>query len=328
MPKPPASSSVTIYVPGLCGRGESPQPAPQSFSRAAARAQQHPWEIEGYTSRAVALFDLPASAGLAALARLGEGRPPDHRWWVRCDPVHLVVDRHRLLLLDNDTVMLDAGDAARLGARVAEVFASDGGLLEVVAPTRWYLSLDTPEPLQVADLAEVAGRDVHPFLPAGNARYWRTRLNEAQMLLHEGLAGGHGGEASGGEANSVWLWGPGYAPEPRRASFTRVFADDVLIQGMARLAEVVVASLPGGPDALDLEQSTLAVWRATHAPAQYGDGDAWTASLDAFVTTWWEPLAREMRAGRLKRLTVVGDRGPIYSLEPGRWRKWLGRWAR
>lgn len=325
MLKPPASGSVTIYVPGLDGRVEAPQSAPLAVSRVLARARQHPWDLEGYASRAAALFGLPASAGLAALARLGEGRAPDHRWWVRCDPVHLVVDRHRLLLLDNDSLRLGAEDAARLGARVAQVFAPDGGVLEVVAPTRWYLSLAAPEPLQVAEMAEVAGRDIHSFLPTGNAAYWRTRLNEAQMLLHEGLAGGHGGEAARGEANSVWLWGPGYAPAPTRAVFARVFADDVLIQGMARMVEAAVAPLPAGPTALDGGAATLAVWPTAQAPVQYGDSEAWANALETLVATWWEPLAHELRAGRLKQLAIVGDRGPFYTWEPGRWRRWFGR---
>ncbi len=327
MLKPP-SGSVMIYVPGLGGCAEAPPLAPSPLSRVLARARQHPWDLEGYAPRATALFNLPASAGLAALARVGEGRAPDHRWWVRCDPVHLMVDRHRLLLLDNDAVTLTAEDAERLGARVAQVFAADGGVLEVVAPTRWYLSLPAPEPLQVAEMAEVAGRDIHPFLPTGHAAYWRTRLNEAQMLLHEGLAGGHGGEAARGEANSVWLWGPGYAPERARTVFARVLADDVLIQGMARMTEAAVAPLSADPAALDLGAATLMVWPTAQAPARYGDSEAWAHSLETLVATWWEPLARELRAGRLQRLTVVGDRGPSYTWEPGRWRRWLGRWAR
>ncbi len=328
MPKPPASSSVTIYVPGLGGGPDSSQRQPARLARALARTRRQDGGVEGYAARAAALFDLPAGAGLAALARLGEGHAPDRRWWVRCDPVHLVVDRDRLLLLGNDRLTLDTEEAMRLSARIAEVFAPDGGMLEVAAPKRWYLSLPAPEPLQATDVAEVAGRDVHPFLPTGNARYWRTRLNEAQMLLHEGLVGRHGGEAARGEANSVWLWGPGYAPESRRGAFTRVFADDVLIQGMARATDAMVAPLPASPDALDPGQATLVVWQAAHAPAQYGDAEAWGACLEALAATWWEPLARAVRAARLARLTIVGDRGPIHALEPGRWGRLLGRWAR
>ncbi len=328
MPQPLNAPAITLYAPGLWGRAGWPERPPAVLTKALSRARRQAWAVEGYTARALALLDLPADAGLAALARLGEGRGPDDRWWVRCDPVHLAADGDRLLLLDNETVTLDTRDAARLGGLVAEVFAADGGVIEIAAPARWYLSLAAPEPLQASDMAEVAGRNIRDFLPGGNARYWRTRLNEAQMVLHEALVGRHGGEASRGEVNSVWLWGPGYAPKVRGAARPRVFSDDVLMTGMARAAQASVAALPAGPADLDLTQSSLIVLRGAQGPVQYGDTGAWLAFLETFVAVWWGPLAAAARAGRLGRLSLIGDRGPVHTVEPGRWRTLARRWRR
>ena len=329
MPPAPAAPAITLYVPGLHGGAGWPQPPPAALARALARTRRVAWGDEGYAARALTLFDLPPSTGLAALARLGEGRVRDDRWWVRCDPVHLAVDGDRLLLLDNDTLTLDAHEAQRLCARVAEVFAADGGVIEALAPTRWYLSLPDPEPLHTTAMAEVAGRNIHDYLPEGHARYWRTRLNEAQMVLHEALSAGHGGEAARGEANSIWLWGPGRATPSMRAAlaFGRVFTDDALVSGMAQATGAMVAGLPAGVPDLDYAGATLIVLRGAQGAVQYGDTDAWSSFLEAFVTAWWQPLAAAVRARRLARLSLIGDRGPCHVLEPGWWRAFAG-WRR
>jgi hypothetical protein len=92
-----------------------------------------------------------------------------------------------------------------------------------------------------------------------------------------------------------------------------------------RMVEAAVAPLPAGPTALDGGAATLAVWPTAQAPVQYGDSEAWANALETLVATWLEPLAHELRAGRLKQLAIVGDRGPFYTWEPGRWRRWFKR---
>ena len=322
----PEAPAVTLYVPGLYGGKGWPKPPPAALTHILARTHRAPGGREGYASRALALFDLPPSAGLAGLARLGEGCVRDDRWWVRCDPVHLAVDGDRLLLLDNDTLTLEAHEAQRLSTRVASVFAVDGGTIEALAPTRWYLSLPNPEPLHAIAIAEVAGRNIHDYLPAGHARYWRTRLNEAQMVLHEALSAGHGGEAGRGEANSIWLWGPGHMPPPAKPAFTHVLTDDVLIRGMAQVTGADGTGLPAGVSHVDYTHSTLIVLRGAQGAVQYGDTEAWTAFLEAFVTAWWKPLAAAVRDRRLARLSLIGDGGPRHILEPGWWRAFTRRW--
>ncbi len=324
-PQGQRAPAVTVYVPGLYGRERWPEAAPAALTRALARTAHLPAGGAGYAARALALFGLPPQAGLGALARLGEGCARDDRWWVRCDPVHLAVDGDRLLLLDNDSLTLDGPQAERLCARVAEVFAAEGGVIEPLAPTRWYLTFPTPEALEVATMAEVAGRDIHDYLPEGHARYWRMRLNEAQMVLHKGLGAGHGGEAVRGEANSIWLWGPGYVPAPAAPAFARVYTDDALIRGMALATGAAVDALPTAGPGADIAHDTLFVLRGAQGPVQYGDTEAWRAFLEAFITRWWGPLAAAVRGGRLAGLSLVADRGPRHILRP-RWWQAFGRW--
>ncbi len=315
--------TVTVFVPGLTGREPWPLAWPRSLARFIARASATAQASEGLTDRTLELFGLAKSTGLAALARLGEGQAPSTQWWVRCDPVHLAVDGDRLLLVDNETVGLTDEEARRLSRVVTEVFAEENGAIEVLAPHRWYLTLPRPRALQVASLAEVTGRNIQNLLPEGDQRYWRTRLNEVQMVLHQALVGSHGGEGSGLCINSVWFWGPGLAPAEAPARFARVYTDDVLFKGAATLTHSSWAPTPASPEEFAHEGPILLVLRGAQGPVQYGDPEGWSVFLEAFVTSWLQPLAKRLAGGSLQELIVVGDRGPAFHLtRRDLWRFW------
>lgn len=315
--------TVTVFVPGLTGGDPWPLPWPRSFARFIARASAKTHAGEGLADRTLELFGLAKNTGLAALARLGEGQAPSAQWWVRCDPVHLAVDGDRLLLVDNETIGLADEEARRLSRVVAEVFAEENGAIEVHAPHRWYLTLPRPRALQVASLAEVTGRNIQGLLPEGDQRYWRTRLNEVQMVLHQALVGSHGGEGPGLCINSVWFWGPGLAPVDAPARFARVYTDDALFKGAATLTHGSWAPTPASPEELAHEGPILLVLRGAQGPVQYGDTEGWSVFLEAFVKSWLQPLAKRLAGGSLQELIVVGDRGPAFHLtRRDLWRFW------
>lgn len=323
-------TGATLYVPGFKGGAQWPVSWPAPLTRLLARAQTPALSAEGYAPRLLALLGLPSTAGLAALARLGEGFAADGQWWARCDPVHLAVDGDRLLLLDNETLSLAPDVAAQLGALVASVFVEEQGRVEVSAPTRWYLTLPRPEPLIASPMADVAGRNVGDFLPSGNGRYWRRRLNEMQMLMHRALPGGCGGEASRQEPNSVWLWGAGYGAESSLmpSPCVRVYGDDVLVAGAARAARAESLPLPAGPHDVVYEEHALVVLRGAQGPVQYGDTEAWLAFVADFTRAWLSPLLRDLGRGRIEIVRVLGDYGPVFHWRRrDLWRFWRS-WVR
>ena len=318
-----SAPTVTVFVPGLTGSDSWPLAWPRSLARFMARARAKTSLSEGLADRTLELFGLTKSTGLAALARLGEGQAPSAQWWVRCDPVHLAVDGDRLLLADNETIGLTGEEAFRLSRVVTEVFAEEGGMIEAHAPNRWYLTLPAPKALRVASLAEVTGHNIQGFLPEGDQRYWRTRLNEVQMVLHQALVGSHGGEGPGLCVNSVWFWGPGFAQVDAPARFARVYTDDVLLKGAARFTQSSWAPTPASAQELAHEGPILLVLRGAQGPVQYGDTEGWSAVLEALVTTWLQPLAKRHADGSLQELVVVGDRGPAFHLtRRDLWRFW------
>ncbi len=313
---------MILYVAGLHGPAPAAIAWPRTLARALRRARREADVHQGLI-RLLRLCGWPADTGLAALGRVGEGAAPDGRWWIRCDPVHLAVDGDRLLMADSETLGLSADEARRLAKAVAPIFADEGGILEPLAPHRWYLSLPRPPAFAGSLPSQVAGRDVHPHLPGGDSRYWRARLNEAQMLLHQTLVGAHGGQAPGVAANSIWFWGAGMLPAILPAATVRhVYTADVVAAGMGVCGGAHVHRDLPDARSLALGEDLLVTFQGGEGPAQYGDVAAWEAFLRAWQDTWLEPLKGALRAGRFHELIVMGDEGVRYHLQRRDVRLW------
>lgn len=309
-------SVVTLYVPPL-----GTVAAPALLARRLRRARVVP-DGRDAAARRAALFGLSAAAGLAAVARVGEGARADDAWWVRCDPVHLGVYGNRLLLTDPGILTLTAGEAQQLTALLNPLFADEGGHIEPLAPLRWYLTLPQPPLLRATAITQIAGCNVNDYLPEGDHHYWRQRLNEAQMLLHQVLPNAHGGEAQGVAVNSIWFWGPGYAPSATQVPYSALYTDDVIARGAARLAGVAVYDLPADGTEMEWHGDCLialpeAMGTAVGGPAVITD------VLTAVVQRWIEPLQAAVAAGQVGRGIVIGDAGPQWCIDRGdRWRFW------
>lgn len=315
--------AITLYVPALVSRWGEAAAWPPRLHAIISRARSMPLAASGWGGRTLSLFGLPEDTGLAATARLGEGLEPDAGWWVRCDPVHLAVHGDRLVLTDNDQLALDLDQAWALSEAVTSVFSEEGGAVQVCAPNRWYLTLPAPEPLLALPLAQIIGRNIHDYLPSGNGPYWRVRLTEMQMLLHQRLAGAHGGEGPAGSVNSVWFWGAGFAPSPGERIFDTVYTDDVLVRGAAHGAGSQTLPLPLKSEDIHIEGSVLLAWPRTHGLAEPEDAAPRKQVLEALMAEWIAPLIDRLRRKECEELILLGDQGPVFHWGRGDlWRFW------
>ncbi len=126
--------------------------------------------------------DLP----LAAASLRGEGVDPGEACWLHADPVHLKVQRDHLILADARCFEIPAQEAADMLGALNAHFRQDG--IEFVAPVpqRWYVRVRDEALIRTTPTAEVIGRSIEGFLPAGDdAPRWRRLASEAQMLLHQ-----------------------------------------------------------------------------------------------------------------------------------------------
>ncbi len=269
-----------------------------------ARAQPAPLLAESLEAWLCATFGVSDQA-IAAVTLRTDGMEPGAAYWLRADPVHLRIQRDQLILQPD--MRLDTGEAAQLCASLNAHFAGEGLRFFAPHPQRWYLQLDAAPGMTTHPLAQVAGRNVHAYLPQGpDALRWHGVFNEIQMLLFE-HAVNQAREARGElSINSVWLWGGGCAAGQLARPFAKLCGDSDLAGAFAQAAGIPCESLPDdvthcveGDDG-----GALIVWEGLRRALQHGDLHAWRDGLQRFEQCCAAPLLNALYAGRIAQLTL------------------------
>jgi len=279
-----------------------------------------------FTSVPAAPLPTAAATYLADTDRRAEG------WLLRADPVYLQTDNARVIMLGNDYLNIHQEEAAALGGILRPLFKTVGMELEISHPKRWYLHLRENPCVVFHSLHEVLGHDIHAYLP--DAKHWRSLLNEAQMALHE--SGINQAREARGELpiNSLWFWGGGTLPAAEPSRFTKVWSDEPLAVGLAKLAGTPHAALPSGAQKwLNLANAPgehLIVMQRLEPDfdiqgrINVAGGRAPEATVERFNTQWAGPLCAALRGRMLKSLSLYVGHGNVFHIN----RSLLGRWWR
>lgn len=275
--------------------------------RAAHDARQ---TLEQWLGEAFGLGARPLPAG--ALTALADGGSPGEASWLRADPVHLRLERDRLVLIPSAAFAVAREEAESL-CEALNRQCSATMTLYPLHPERWCARLTADLALESPSSLEAAGRDVDSILPKGDAR-WHALLNETQMLLHAHPVNA-AREARGEPAvNSLWPWGAGRLPASAGAPWHSVCADEPLALGLARLAGLRHRPLPAGANEW-LERAPpdgryLVMLDALRAPLALGDAEACAQRLQSLEERWFAPLLAALRSGRIGMATIrVPDAG-------------------
>lgn len=330
-----ARQRLTLYLPGLL----SPQDASdagawralETLLSRAGPAESRP--APGYEESLFALFDLaaPENADLpvAAVTRMHDMGVIDNDWWLRADPVHLGLDRDRLVLTDPYRLEITPEEAARLVTEIMEVFSADGWLLKAPCPERWYLKPARAPRLTTAALSRVTGRDVRDFLPHGaDDKAWHTVLNEIQILLHGATVNVEREKAGKLPVNSLWFWGGGRLPRISAVKWAHVWSNEPVSLSLAKLSGTPAAALPGGYREWRRQAGAgehLVVLDAGHEAALYHDAAERRKILDGLEAQWMEPLLDDLKSGAPERVTLLTDSGAGFTLTPKQARRWWRR---
>ena len=248
---------------------------------------------------------------VAPLTATLDGLEVEDKYWLRADPVHIKIERDRLLLVENGLFELSLDDAQAFAGVLNKHFA---GEVTFHAPSakRWYVTASGRPDVTTRNPGEVAGRDVKRYLPSGaDAMKWHRIFNEAQMLLHEHPL--NEARESRGEAvvNSIWFWGGGTRTRVHGRHFSDVWSDDAVATSLATLAEAAVHEMPASADAwlrragMSKAASHLIVLTGLSNATRYGDAHAWRTRAQALDTEWLGPLIAALRDGRLTQLALV-----------------------
>lgn len=331
--------TITLFIPGLfTPAGEPSQRAAllkslppadlPALERLLGRAVQQRAGDEGDEAQLFALFGVAVAGGeppIAAITRLVDGGEADDHYWLRADPVLMVPDRDKVVLLGNRHLNVTLEERTQLRDEFNNLFGEDGVLLETPTQLRWYLRLNEAPCITTTPLHQVIGQNIHAHLPQGEgAIQWHKLLGELEMLFHGSRVNQLRRERRQPEINSLWLWGGGVLPVPVTAPWRRLWSNEVVSRGLAQLNGVSQSTLPATAEEW-LEQAAeegqhLVVLDTLRQMETLIEWHEFVVELEQ---SWVAPLLAAVKRGELQQITLIGD-GRRFDLN----RKQLGRWWR
>jgi len=242
---------------------------------------------------------------IAAITAAADGLDLGDAYWLRADPVHLVLQRDCFSLGEPLPLLVEREQAERMIASLNEHFNQDGLMFLLGESGAWYLQVIQTPQIKTTLPSVAASKNIHPFLPQGlEAARWVAVLNEVQMLLHEHPA--NVARESSGEAavNSIWLSGGGVMPPLAAKSLAKslsevdlMIADSIFYQGLAKWVDMPCHMLPG-----NLDSWLLDCGQYEHVRLQLPESQNLQAKqLD---DTWFYPLLTALKNKKIKQLIL------------------------
>jgi hypothetical protein len=330
--------SLTLYIPGLLGPAkhiaEEDTPDISSLEILLSRGQQQTYQRQDVAQTLCELFglkkepvqDLP----IAAITRVIDDDHSLDGIWMRADPVHLTADTEGVILMDESAFTLDQYDALVLAAEIKDILAEVGLSLEVPTTNRWYLRLDKMPNIRTTAIHEVAGQNIHQYMPVGeDENDWRQLINEIQMCMHASQINAKRQQRGELPVNSIWFWGIGTLPEKTDCGWSRVFGDEKIAQGLAKHANIPYSDLPESCNEV-LEQisktdNILAVISFGLRHAQYHELEGWLDFISYLEQCWFAVLLNYLKEGGLGKLIVLTENQKITITRFSLYKMWKRR---
>ena len=270
---------------------------------------------------------------VAAFTLLADGGNPGGDFWLLAEPVHLQLQRDRLVLVDAGNLDITQEEANSLTAALNEHFSDEGLNFFPTRSSHWHLRLTHPPAhLETHSLETAIGRNIRNILPGGpDGKRWHSILNEVQMLLHHHPVNEAREQRGLLPVNSIWPWGGGVLPAKLTTHFAHIWAGNGLARGLAITTETPCGNVPETAmewlPAAQVGSQHLVVLDTLRTPALYGDVHRWRESLMRLEKDWLAPLRQALSRDKISRLTLyVFDSGQARSFSVSRadlWKIWL-----
>ena len=312
------------------------------LSLALSRSQRSNVAVTGYESVFGNLLGLKPSGTtgfpVAAYTYLVDSGQAKKQWYLRADPVCLQPDRDRVLMVNANLKNITMADAQAVAEEINRLYCDEAWQFVTPHPQRWYILLKDEPCIETASIDQVIGQDIHGYLPTGpNQNYWRSILNEIQMLLHNHSVNFQRNSQDMQSINSLWIWGGGKLPElevsvakSSTSAGNCVWSNDALCQGIAKYHNINYFSLPqNAEDWLDSCRQFTSK-QCNHAlvvmdnPTQKTQFDfyEWLDWLAQWQDTWIRPLLIGLKSGQIEKINFHICNGQMYSLSRADLRKW------
>ncbi|WP_283149582.1 hypothetical protein [Silvimonas soli] len=261
------------------------------------KQQWHAWLSERFGLRSLPVAPLTLGVDFP-------GAEPGY--WLRADPVHLHVGRDQLSLQDGRSFDITQADADALISSLNGLFKDDGYEFFAPTPQRWYLRLPLDPQLRCTPIDAVIGRNIDPFLPKGpDALQWHRALNEIQMLFYTNPVNDQREARGEPSINSIWLWGGGDWPLPRKPVVPEqwVLGDDPVLQALVKAGQGKTAALPAHASELP-RHDAMVVLDVLGDELIANDPHGWRTTWQKLESNWFAPLLEQLRAGRLDSVAL------------------------
>jgi hypothetical protein len=180
---------------------------------------------------------------IAAIAAHADGLQVGNAYWLRADPVHLLLQRDSFSLTEPVPLPVEHTHAQQIIASLNQHFGVDGMTYCLGNSGAWYVRMDSQPEVQTALPAIALDRNIYQFMPTGvDASKWHSYMNEVQMLLHA-HAVNHERESMPQPAiNSVWFSGGGVMPHGLSVEMSPnlILANSPFYHGLAKLLGLAV----------------------------------------------------------------------------------------
>jgi len=221
---------------------------PKNLNRLLSRGSLYPVAQHDTIDILFTLFQQEKQVGKdwpsAALSLYGDSFTTAHRWWFHADPVHLAVTRDHVMILGDKDFTVSIEEAQELTVLLTRHFANEDWQFVFKHPNQWYLGIKEDPEIATTPLPQAMERDLQPCMPTGShARQWRTIINEIQMVLFNSPVNQRREKQGQLPINSLWLWGGGFVPVVKPSPWEKVWGDNRLLTGLARLSAITQSPL-------------------------------------------------------------------------------------
>jgi hypothetical protein len=330
-------SHLTVLVPGLSQAMQACQTLANYplLRKLISRGSSNALQSDSFESTAFSMFNFQQSGSeglpIAAVSYYGIADQRPKGWCLRVDPAHLEPRLTKLYLIAGKQLAVTKDEANSLIAVIQELYEEYGWRVHALNPDQWYLVLPDDPGVITTPIASVVGKDIDALLPVGtHASLWHKRMNEIQMAFHACPLNTNREVEERYTINTIWPWGSGELPELIEPVWQRVWSDEALTRGLAKLsnsrlnsapkdASGIIDELSAGSDLLVLGDTWSVIDRSEPAYA--------CAQLSDLEERWWRPLWAALKARALNSLTITDfDLGAV-TIQDQDVRKW-SRWMR
>lgn len=333
-------NSVSLVLPGLLGPQDQyplleakERPVLKNLTALLSRAKCTKHNSDDWLRT---VFDLllpqsnPARASIpyAAISAEHDQLLTGKAHCLRIDPVYLRIDMDSAILLAADELQLTAEEASELGESINQHLKDDGIQINFTHPQRWYLFLDSPAEISTTPLHRVIRKDIHGFLPTGNEQqYWRSLLNELQMLLYTHPVNQQRKERGQAPVNSVWFWGEGELPQERLTDFNEIYSDDPLVKILADFCAIPCFTLDQfvKNERADNKGKVLLVTSDLENYVHNQDIFAWIDALKVLDSSIFKSIRTAFKMKSLQQCVIYPGKHQRFEISSPQSRKWWKR---